>query len=72
VDTVSHMAAPIIAVAAAWIAIALGKCNRGLPAPDDTVVASMNDRAKTAIPKVGQCPSGWMQSGGACQDMSGR
>jgi hypothetical protein len=28
-----------------------------------------NDRASAAIPKVGACPSGWAQSGSACQRM---
>ncbi len=28
-----------------------------------------NDRARAAIPKVGACPSGWAQSGSACQRM---
>jgi hypothetical protein len=31
--------------------------------------APKSERARAAIPKTGQCPSGWSSSGGACQQM---
>ena len=31
--------------------------------------APMTDRAQPTVPKVGQCPSGWSQSGGYCLQM---
>ena len=44
---------------------------RGAQCPSESggYCAPMTDRAQPTVPKVGQCPSGWSQSGGYCLQM---